>query len=216
LEAKIKEFANSNSAHDPLVFLDPDICLWGCCEDFECEGVIAGSGVSSYFENPNRLVMPRLHTSFLWIPDAANLWEEIRKIRVQHFDFHPFVPFSFRMDGLWYRYDTGASLFSAIPDKVSVFGEEFLKLYDHIYSGSHLDWVLPLFNGGARRLLTQIHELARAGNLQALRGIRERQNEAWREAGWLPAIHSASGVRFASGVDTTETERRKSHDPGNE
>lgn len=193
LEQTIRDVATSASQPVTVVFLDPDICLWKSCEDFHFDGLIAGKAVSRWCDNIKTVTMPRLHTSFLWIPDVVRLWEEIRRIRFHYFDFQPFLSFSFSMNGMWYRYDTGAGLVNAIPDKVSCFAEEHLERYDHIFGGSHLDWLLPALEDGHKELMVQIHRWAQDGNLQALKGIRHRQDELWESVGRLAGAPVPSG-----------------------
>ncbi len=172
IQNTIRTMADEKTANGPLVFLDPDICFWDSCEDFDFDGLIAGRLVGNYHEiSFQAFAMPRLHTSFLWIPDAERLLHEIRRIQVMHFDFQPFLPYSFRLDGTWYRYDTGASLYAAIPDGASCFTEEHLNRYDHIFCGSHLDWVYPKCDSKRQKIMAEIHSYAKEGNLQALKGI---------------------------------------------
>ena len=117
IQNTIRDYANDKSLNASLVFLDPDICLWSNCEEFTFDGLIAGRLMGGFNDSITQtLTMPRLHTSFLWIPDAVTLQDEIRKMRARHFDFEPFRPFSFRLKDTWYRYDTGASLYTAIPE----------------------------------------------------------------------------------------------------
>jgi hypothetical protein len=184
LEQTIREVATRGNQPATVVFLDPDLCFWQSCEDFQFDSLIAGKGVSRWYDKLNTVTMPRIHTSFLWIPDVAKLWEAIRRIRFYYFDFQPFLSFSFNMDGVWYRYDTGAGLVNAMPDKVSCFAEEHMERYDHIFAGSHMDWLLPIIGGEHKEMMFQIHQWAKEGNLQALKGIRHRQDEVWEKAGY--------------------------------
>ena len=104
----------------PLVFLDPDICLWASCEDFAFDGLVAGKLVDPYDDDIMRCVTaPRLHSSFLWIPDPRRLVEEIQTLQRVHRDFEPFLPYSVRVMGSWVRFDTGASLFSAMEEFIN-------------------------------------------------------------------------------------------------
>jgi len=166
----------------PLIFVDPDICFWESCEDFEFEGLIAGR-LGQGFEDgvTQTYTMPRLHTSFLWIPNVKKLRDAIWKAKFRHFDFEPFTPYSCAMNGKWYRYDTGASLYAAFSEKVSRFSEEYMDRYDHIYCGSHIDWLDSRFNPKLKEMTREIHRNAKEGNLAALKGIRARQDRIWKE-----------------------------------
>jgi len=79
----------------------------------------------------------------------------------------------------WYRYDTGASLYMALPDKISTFTEEHLSYYDHIFSGSHINYLKPLYSDEVRELMLEVHSHAKKGNLKALRGIHKYIDETW-------------------------------------
>lgn len=165
----------------PLVFLDPDLCLWGSCEDLDFEGLIAGKMVTAH-EDPRLqcVVMPRLHTSFLWIPNPRRLRDEIERIRSFHFDFRPFLPFSVKLGDAWIRYDTGASLFAALGERVSAFGERHLDLYDHIFCGAHIDMHEASWNEEMRELMLRVHRDAREDNLEAIRGVWREQDRVFR------------------------------------
>ena len=139
------------------------------------------------------ILMPRIDTSFLWIPDAKKLHNEIRKVRVNRFDFHPFLSFSFKLDGTWYRYDTGASLYAVIPDRVSCFRQEHFCRYDHIQSGSHVDLLLPYYDRKVGKMIREIHGHAKEGNLGALKGLWKCQHEMWQEYFVDPIHHRTEG-----------------------
>jgi hypothetical protein len=179
LQNTIRAAAEGASLQGPLVFLDPDVCLWDSWEDVRFEGLMAGK-LRAKIELNHALLMPRIDTSFLWIPDAKRLHNEIRKIKATHFDFHPFLSFSFKMDGTWYRYDTGASLYAVISDRVSYFRREHFARYDHIQSGSHVDLLWSCYDRDVAGVIREIHGFAREGNLEALKGIWRRQYRIWR------------------------------------
>lgn len=170
------------SPTDPLVFIDPDICFWENCEDFEFNGLISGRFVSAHEFSPLECVtMPRLHSSFLWIHSPSKLLSRITDIGRKHFDFEPFKPVSIRLGDIWLRYDTGASLFAALPAEVSFFREEHLDRYDHLFCGTHPDVWQERFVGPLRELMQRTHRHAQEGNLSALRGIWREQDRIWAE-----------------------------------
>ena len=172
----------AESGDRPLVFLDPDLCLWENCEDLEFEGLMAGRMVEAH-EDPRMecVVMPRLHTSFLWISNPRRLQGELRRIRTSHFDFRPFLPFSVKLGDAWIRYDTGASLFAAIGERVSAFESQHLDRYDHLYCGSHVDAHEPTWNDEMREFMLRVHRDAREGNLESLRGIWREQHRVFKK-----------------------------------
>jgi hypothetical protein len=181
LEETLASVAKSGTG--PLVFLDPDICLWEICEDLEFEGLIAGKMVEAH-EDPfmQCVVMARLHTSFLWIPHPPSLQGEIGRIRKPHFDFHPFQPFSVKLGDAWIRYDTGASLFAALGERASGFEEPHLDRYDHIFCGTHIDLHEPTWDSEMREFMLRVHRDAREGNLESLRGIWREQRRVFKKS----------------------------------
>ena len=42
IEGTIRKMALYNDSNWPLVFIDPDVCLWRSCEDFTFKGMMAG------------------------------------------------------------------------------------------------------------------------------------------------------------------------------
>jgi hypothetical protein len=180
LEATVERVGQESGERQPLVFIDPDLCLWENCEDLEFEGVIAGKLCPAFNDDVLQAVtMPRLHSSFLWIRSAAALLEEIENVKRRHFDFDPFRAFSVKMGQLWVRYDTGASLYAALSDRVSLFTEREFARYDHLFCGSHFDLLENHYRGELRELMRRIHEAARAGDIGALRGIWREQDRLW-------------------------------------
>lgn len=181
IESTLRAQALGSSPNETLVFLDPDICLWQSWEEFSFKGLLAGKKFGK-FKDPitHTITMPRIHSSFLWIKDPAALWKEILRIKTVRFDFLPFQPFSFRMDGTWYRFDTGASLLAALPGRCSFFDEVHFDCYDHIYAGSHIDWILDSYNNESREMMIRTHRDAERNNLGALRGIWREQDRYFR------------------------------------
>lgn len=172
----------NGGAERPLVFLDPDVCLWRSCEEFEFDSLLAGRLIAASEDaRAQCIMMPRIHTSFMWIPSPVRLVEEVNRIRSVHFDFDPFLSFSAKMGQAWIRYDTGASLFSAIPDRITPFGEVHLEHFDHIFCGSHFDLVEDTYTEGARAVMRQLHEDAKAGRLENLKGAWRTLDALWRQ-----------------------------------
>lgn len=180
IEERLKLAGSNTSERRQTVFLDPDICLWRSCEDFEFDGLIAGVFVEAYDDPMLKCVtMPRLHSSFLWIPAAGQLMSKIRNIQRRHFDFRPFSTVSFKLGDVWIRYDTGASLYSAIPNQVSHFSEDHRDCFDHLYCGTHYDLWAPHLGGQLRDLMGKVHRHAKAGEIAPLKGIWREQSVAW-------------------------------------
>ncbi len=176
IQNTISSVAEIGTAEHPLIFLDPDICLWKNCEGFEFDGLIAGRQISGFHDEIMQTYsMPRLHTSFMWIPSARKLQDAIWKAKARHYDFEPFLSHSSMIGGTWYRYDTGAGLFAVLSGKVSAFTREHLDFYDHLFCGSHIDLLYDFCNPGTKERMREIHTDAKEGNLNALKGIWKHQ-----------------------------------------
>jgi len=180
IENAVRESAHAHASGSAAVFLDPDVCLWRNCEDLLFDRPVAGMMVEAHNDDVMQCVtMARLHTSFLWISDAAAVMKRIESLRRMHVDFRPFMPFSVKLGDVWLRYDTGASLYAAMPDACACFTDEHADYYDHLYAGSHLDLWNAVDSGDHGILLRQTHQWAKNGDLRALRGIWRRQAEVW-------------------------------------
>lgn len=166
----ISAMAEDESGDAPLIFLDPDIYLWNNCEDFEFDGLIAGRLVGGIGDEITQsYTMPRLHTSFMWIPSARKLQDAIWKLKARHHDFEPFQSYTSLIGEMWYRYDTGAGLYAALGGKVSIFKKKHLDRYGHLYGGSHLDIILGIYDLKTKKMMLEIHKHAKDGNMQALK-----------------------------------------------
>lgn len=180
IEDTIRACAKSAAGSQPLIFLDPDICMWESCEDFEFDGLIAGRVFGEFYDKVTKTItLPRIHTSFYWVTNPRKLFSEIYKQKAIHLDFQPFLPYSFFLDGKWYRYDTGAGLFSILSGKVSFFTEEHFNRYDHLYAGSHLNCFHTFPSEETKAFIMQTHENAKMGNIQSLKGIWRGQVKAF-------------------------------------
>ena len=183
IDSTIREHARSHTADGPIVFLDPDICLWHSCENFYFDGLIAGKKICKFHDViTNTITMPRIHTSFLWVNDARTLYQEILRIKARRFDFSPFQPFSFKMTDTWYRYDTGASLYTALPGMHSYFTESHFECYDHIFAGSHLDWIFNYFDNEFKEMMTRTHNCAKTKSITELKGIWREQDKIFHKS----------------------------------
>lgn len=166
----------------PLAIVDPDLVFWDGMEDRPSPGLVAGRLIPD-FRDPfsGTLTRARLHTSLLVVPDCAALRDRILREQRRHVDFHPFRPVSLRERGGWTRWDTGAALHAALDEGESrPFDEPDLDRYDHIFTGSHLDQVLPSLAPEDRAALAEAHRLAQETDLTPLRGLWRRQEAFFR------------------------------------
>lgn len=180
LETVLEAMASDDAPAGPLVFLDPDVCFWKSCEDFTFDALMAGYFVPAARDPiTDTLVMPRLHSSFLWIPNARRLWHQITSFRETRHDFAAFQSFTTLFGRQWCRYNTGASLYAAIRSQAAHFDDSHCRCYDHLISGCHVDLFYPRLAPENRRRLRELHEHARRGNLAALKGLWARHHEIW-------------------------------------
>jgi hypothetical protein len=183
IERSLNALAAKPELGDKAVFVDPDVCLWRDCEHLEFDALVAGLLLESYNDEVMQCVtMPRLHTSFLWVNHVDRLVQAIETVRRAHFDFDPFRAFSVKLGDLWLRYDTGASLYAALPEECRGFDESHMDYYDHIYAGSHFDLWQGKHPGELRNFMDTVHGLAKAGDLEALKGVWRRQAEVWHQS----------------------------------
>jgi hypothetical protein len=201
IERKIAEMAQAPEGDNRAVFVDPDVCLWRNCEELQFEGLAAGLLVEAYNDEVMQCVtMPRLHTSFLWINHPARLMQKIAALRRLHIDFQPFLPYSARLGDMWLRYDTGASLYAAMPEECVAFDASHMEYYDHIYAGSHFDYWQGKHVDELQRMMDDAHAAAKAGDLAALKGLWRRQSEIWYRT---TRIVRAPGDAAALGAGTS-------------
>ncbi len=160
-------------AEGTAVFVDPDVCFWDNAEGWQFDALIAGRLIPKYAcEYTGCITHPRLHTSFLWIPEVELLREAIRALRARFFDFHPFRPVMFRLDDGWHRWDTGAGLYAALPERLRAFAKGELESYDHLFCGTHLHQVVTKIRPDYALLFDCMHRRVKADH-RALKG-------AWR------------------------------------
>jgi hypothetical protein len=163
-----------------VVLLDPDVIFWSNCEGWRIGRLLAGRMLPEFMDEFTRCrTLARLHTSFLWIRDVAALRERVSALMTTYFDFDPFPPRMFAMDGAWYRGDTMAFLCGALPEEVQPFGEEELNAYDHLFCGSHLDLVLRDVPHETQMFLKWAHAQALA-DPSRLRGLWRQQEDYFR------------------------------------
>jgi hypothetical protein len=164
----------------PVVLLDPDVIFWSDCEGWRIRRLLAGRMLPEFMDEFTRCrTLARLHTSFLWIRDVTALRERVSALMTSYFEFDPFPPRMFAVDGAWYRGDTLAFLCGALPDEVQPFGEKELDAYDHLFCGSHLDLVLPEVPKETQTFLKWAHAQALADRSR-LRGLWRQQEDYFR------------------------------------
>jgi hypothetical protein len=167
----------------PLVILDGDLLFWSSCEDWQFDGLLAGRLIPARgFPMPppeQGLLLPRLHTSFLWIPNRQALRQRIVEIQATHQTWAPFTPWMVPHPSgvsLWYVGDTASNLYGAIQKDCSPFTVSHLDCYDHLFAGSTPAIIAQLsahpFPG--YEWFQRVHVAAQRGDWSSIRGV-------WRE-----------------------------------
>lgn len=160
-----------------IVFVDPDVLFWERCDQWSFDALLAGRLIPRFRDEYSRTITSaRLHTSFLWVPDAGRLREAIAELQRTYWDFRPFQPYSYRGPDGWTRLDCAASLHAALGSRSAAFTDAHLEAYDHLFLGSHVDLVLPHLNDEDRNQVLALHHLARH-DPASLKGIWRRQQE---------------------------------------
>lgn len=171
-----------NQRNGSAVFVDPDVCFWESVEDWNFNALIAGRlfpKVCCAYRG-GITVQPRLHTSFLQIDDVAALVKKIGDIKSQYFEFKPFSPTMFCLDGVWHRFDTAAVLYSALgQDETYAFGEKELNCFDHIFSGTHIGFIIQMFGEEYGEKFVSSHEQAK-NNYTQIKGAWQWQEELFK------------------------------------
>jgi hypothetical protein len=159
------------------VFLDPDMCFWCNVENWTFDGLIGGRFIPRFqCEYTGCLTHPRLHTSFLWIPDVAALRKSLEGVRNTYFDFDAFGPYMVRLGGVWHRFDAGASLYAALQDQIHSFSEAELDAFDHLFCGTHYGQVGGSISSKFASAFKALHEYAKT-DYTAIRGAWRLQDE---------------------------------------
>lgn len=175
----IIEYLVNNIWEGTCILLDPDMCFWQNCEKWGFNALIAGRLIPRFLDDYSKCITAeRIHTSFWWINDAGKLREAIKEIKTRYFDFHPFSPYMYQDErGQWIRYDTGASLYAALINRMQGFTHAELRAYDHLFCGTNYKEVAAQLDNQTEFL--NIHKQAIKDH-RKLRGIWKRQEDYFR------------------------------------
>jgi hypothetical protein len=164
---------------DPIVILDPDICFWENCENWKFEALIAGRYIPEHNCNISAAnTLPRLHTSFLSIPEPKKLKEKIVSIYESlpyKNAWDPFQHREFNIKGTWYRHDTLGNLYSTIKDEAYSFSEKELNCYDHVFYGAIPNLTIPWLEKSYKEKVEKWHSYIQENNIEKLKGIWKEQ-----------------------------------------
>lgn len=169
--------------YSSLVIADPDLVFWENCEGWEFgKALMAGRYSPQFFvANPEATMMPRLHTSLLFIPDVWRLKARIAADSGGYFQYDPFYPRLHREGSELFLWDTLGGLYSAIQSECHSFNAPELDAYDHLFCGSHIDLVEPRLSTDSpamMEVMKRAHSAAANGDIASLKGIWRHQNQA--------------------------------------
>lgn len=167
------------SADVPTAIVDPDIIFWERAD--ESKGILEGRLIPNFFDPSSGChTYERLHTSFLkFKPELRDI---ILGIFADKCNWQPFIPIMLEVDGWWRRWDTMSGLYASIMHLTKPFSEDDLNKYDHLFYGSHIDWVSKKL-GKWEGFFVALHEAARTGDLAALKGAWKLQDAFFKEFG---------------------------------
>jgi len=155
-----------------VVVLDPDVVFWKSVEDWDFGStLVAGRLIPQLGSDDDPLIgMPRLHSSFLWVPDIGRLRQAVLD------ESQPGVPWDCiserqrKVEGSLHLWDTFAELYGRLGARCTPFSEEALDCYDHLFYGSYF----PLLDAGMPASFDAIrmgHAAAASNDLTRLKGI---------------------------------------------
>ena len=169
----IQEICNRETR--PFAILDPDMVFWDRCDVVD-DALLSGRYIPNFYDLAFRCnTFERLHTSFWKVNDPHGLRDTIAKIHNEYPSWNPIQPQSMQTQRGWVRYDTGSVLYHSIKDKCHVFTENELDLYDHIFCGSHIDWISNNL-GRWKDAFIETHKHVINGDIWKLKGIWRDQN----------------------------------------
>lgn len=179
----IRDLILEPTLHGTVVFVHPDICFWKNCENWSFDKLIAGRLIPMHRnEVTGWIMMPLLHSSFLWIEDIDQL--RSRYLREYHLSeierLDAFLPYMFKHEEEWYKFDAAANLYAALRDEVYCFGEKELDSFDHLFAGTYLDAISQSMNDRDRQRILEIHAAAR-DDFRRLKGIWKEQERYFRQ-----------------------------------
>lgn len=136
---------SSLKSEEPIIILDGDMIFWENCEQWKIEGLYAGDFIPLIWNDFAQCVsMPRIHTSFMWIPNARKLTDAINAAYPnalrqdgEYCPVDPYCPkvqFFNRLPLFW---DTCAGLFNMVESRI--FNATHTACYEHLNSAAFYD-----------------------------------------------------------------------------
>lgn len=164
----------------PIVLLDPDVVFWESMEDqFPVEG-LAGRHIPEFHCPYTRcLVAQRLHTSLVMITEVECLRSALAEVLSKYPITLPFTQTTWKINGVWHSFDTFGQLWELLPESQHKFTSMQLDKYDHLFCGSHMQFVAPRCTPEVQSQLAEWDSAAK-NNPKELRGIWRQQEQVFR------------------------------------
>jgi hypothetical protein len=170
----IKHQIEKNQDCYRIIFLHPDLVFWDSFDDFNSDALLVGRKIPNFYDvRSGRKYFGSLHTSFLIVNNPKKLVEKTQQIQNTYTDVIFYRPYSFIFNGEWYRYDTTSSLYSMIEKDCEQFTERELDKYDHLISGTHLDFIT---GNDENHPVAIIHKMA-IEDINNIKGIWRKQEQ---------------------------------------
>jgi hypothetical protein len=138
----IRHQIESNRDDCRIIFLDTDLVFWDSFDDFKSDALMVGRKMHCFYDMITKTnTFERLHTSFLIINDTKKIVEKTKIMQHTYLDVLFYRPQIYMRNNEWYRFDTLGVLYNAIKDDCEIFTEKEMNKYDHLFNGTHLDYV---------------------------------------------------------------------------
>lgn len=147
--------------YNSLVLLDPDVILWKDVEQMQTSGLFSGRLIPAMVSQ-GVTALPRIHPSFVCVPDVGALRHALRSTRSNVVD-----QLFASMDGKEYFWDTLAMLHHVVPG--TPFTDDQLDCYDHLFFGCHFPSIQPTLPKNSA--IERGHLAAISGDYEAIRGL---------------------------------------------
>jgi hypothetical protein len=150
IEMIVRNHHRDGEEKEPCIIIDGDMIFWESVEDYvvQSEALYAGMYVPMIFNDFARVVsMPRIHTSFMWIPDTDKLLDKVTEMYPYsdqpHGNYCPLDPFGPRVSYINHFpifWDTCSTLYNMAGGQH--FDAQMLSKYEHLNSASFYDIML--------------------------------------------------------------------------
>lgn len=147
--------------YNSIVLLDPDVIFWKNVEQMQPTGLFSGRLIPSMVSQ-GVTALPRIHPSFVCVPDVAKLRQALQHTRSNVVD-----QLFASMNGKEYFWDTLAMLHHVVAG--TPFTEDQLDCYDHLFFGCHFPSIQPTLPKNSA--IERGHLAAIAGKFDAIKGL---------------------------------------------